>query len=590
MCGIAAWFGKKSPGGSLDLEMIAHRGPDSQGTWDSPDRAVWFGHTRLAFRDLTEAGAQPMVDPQTGNVIIFNGEIYNDPDLRRELAQHRIAWKGSSDTETLLHGYRIWGAEMVQKIKGMFAFLVYEAATGSLFGARDRLGIKPLYLARTPDGLLFASEVRILLDKIGRKTSPEGVAGYLRWGACPEPALLFEGIESLPAAHHFHVTKGGSFTIRRYWSPGGVVSVSPAEAVETVRALLERSVEGHLLSDVPVASFLSGGIDSSIITAMAAQKLGTPIKTFSVGFSNAKYDETGIAGEVARRYRTDHCRIELTDAQIIASVTESVSTMDLPSVDAINTYIVSKAVTQRGVKVALSGLGGDELFGGYPSFNDVPKLLAFSRLPGFARGLVGRFSKNRDRLAEIPASTAGAIALWRRAFWTEAQIRKAGLPVPARPALDEHGLRDDYAKISWAELSGYMRHLLLRDSDQMSMAVALELRVPFLDHELVDYVLSLPASIKRSGAGIKPLLVTATSDLLPKSVYDRPKQGFVLPMAEWMRGPLAAFVSEGLSELKGGGLMEPRSVAEAEDAFNSGRLHWTRLWELVVLGHYLRRR
>ena len=590
MCGIAAWFGTTGPCGSLDLKLISHRGPDSHGTWDSPDHGVWFGHTRLAFRDLSPAGAQPMVDPLTGNVIIFNGEIYNDPALRKELASHSIAWKGSSDTETLLHGYRIWGAEMVRKIKGMFAFLIYDAATGSLFGARDRLGIKPLYLARTPHGLLFASEVRILLDKVGRRISPDGIAGYLRWGACPEPALLFEGIESLPAAHYFHATKDGSLTVRSYWCPGGAVSVSPGEAIETVRALLEESVEGHLLSDVPVASFLSGGIDSSIITAMAAQKLGTPIRTFSVGFSHAKYDETGIAGEVARRYGTDHCRIELTDAQIIASVTESVSLMDLPSVDAINTYIVSKAVTQRGVKVALSGLGGDELFGGYPSFNDVPKLLAFSRLPGFARALVGSFSKNGDRLAEIPTSTAGAIALWRRAFWTEAQIRKAGLPVPARPAIDEHGLRDDYARISWAELSGYMRHLLLRDSDQMSMAVALELRVPFLDHELVDYVLSLPASIKRSGDGTKPLLVKATADLLPKSVYDRPKQGFVLPMAEWMRGPLAAFVSAGLSELKRGGILEPRSVTDSETAFNSGRLHWTRLWELVVLGHYLRRR
>ena len=170
---------------------------------------MWFGHTRLAFRDLSPAGAQPMVDPLTGNVIIFNGEIYNDPALRKELASHNIAWKGSSDTETLLHGYRIWGAEMVRKIKGMFAFLIYDAATGSLFGARDRLGIKPLYLARTPHGLLFASEVRILLDKVGRRISPDGIAGYLRWGACPEPALLFEGIESLPAAHYFHATKDG---------------------------------------------------------------------------------------------------------------------------------------------------------------------------------------------------------------------------------------------------------------------------------------------------------------------------------------------------------------------------------------------
>ncbi len=590
MCGIAAWFGTNGRARSLELGLISHRGPDSHGVWTAPDESAWLGHTRLAIRDLSPQGAQPMTDPVSGNVIVFNGEIYNDPDLRRELAPHGIQWRGTSDTETLLHGYRIWGDGLLRRAKGMFAFLIFDRAKGTLFGARDRLGIKPLYLARTKDGLLLASEVRILLREIGRKVSPSGVAGYLRWGANPEASLLFEGIESLPPAHLFTVAKDGSISSRKYWTPGTTSIASSADPLETIRGLLEKSVEEHLLSDVPVASFLSGGIDSSVITALAARKHGSPIRTFSVGFGHAKYDETGIADEVAKRYGTEHCRIELSDAEIMASVTESVAHMDLPSVDAINTYIVSKAVRQRGVKVALSGLGGDELFGGYPSVKDVPKLVAFARLPAFARSLISRFSKNRERLSEIPGTDAGSVALWRRAFWTEAQLRDAGLPVPQRPVASETGLSDAYAQTSWAELSGYMRHMLLRDSDQMSMAVALELRVPFLDHDLVDYALSLPAAIKEAGDGVKPLLVKSTADLLPRSVYDRPKQGFVLPMSEWMRGPLAGFVTEGLASLRATGLIAARSIAASEESFNAGRLHWTRLWALVVLGHYLGRR
>jgi asparagine synthase (glutamine-hydrolysing) len=360
--------------------------------------------------------------------------------------------------------------------------------------------------------------------------------------------------------------------------------------VGRVRGLIDNAVEEHLLSDVPVASFLSGGIDSSVVTALAAQKLANKLQTYSVGFDLAEFDETAIAEEIAQRYKTDHHRIQLSEEEVIVSVTEAVDKLDLPSVDAINTYIVSRAVARHGVKVALSGLGGDELFGGYPSFRDVPRLQLVTALPSFLRGLI-RFAGNIGaRLADLPQTRdAGELARWRRRFLTDESIRRAGLPIAAEPHDFPVALPDDYARISWAELTGYMRRMLLRDADQMSMAVSLEMRVPFLDHELVEYVLGVPASVKKSYPGVKGLLVEACRDLLPASVYDRPKAGFVLPMKQWMRGPLAAFVQDGLDETVARNLLPEVFVKEMRDSFQRERLHWTRLWSLVVLGHYAKR-
>jgi asparagine synthase (glutamine-hydrolysing) len=387
------------------------------------------------------------------------------------------------------------------------------------------------------------------------------------------------------------VDPGGQMKTWRYWPSRPAFASSTENVVPRLRALLDTAVDEHLLSDVPVASFLSGGIDSSIITALAAQKLEHKLQTYSVGFDVAEFDESAIADEVAHRYGTDHHKIRLSDAEVIESVTEAVDQLDLPSVDAINTYIVARAVAAQGVKVALSGLGGDELFGGYPSFRDVPRLELLSVLPSFLRRVLALPTGLGDRLADLPRSgNPGELAQWRRSFVTDAALRRAGLPV-TRESLDQSvALPDDFAQISWAELTGYMRRMLLRDADQMSMAVSLELRVPFLDHALVEYVLGLPAAVKKRYPGVKGLLVEACRDLLPPSVYDRPKAGFVLPMKQWMRGPLAAFVDDGLDETVARSLLPEFFVKEMRDSFQRDRLHWTRLWSLVVLGHYSKRR
>jgi asparagine synthase (glutamine-hydrolysing) len=573
----------------LDLELLRHRGPDAQGEWRSLDERVWFGHTRLAILDLSAAGAQPMVDPQTGNVIIFNGELYNHLRLRRELHGRQPQWVGSSDTETLLAAYRSWGADLLERLKGMFAFAIYDASQESLFLARDRLGIKPLYYSSKRGSFLAASETRALPDILRTKVEPERLASYLRWGACPEKDLLFSGIEMLPAGHWMTVSSLGRTELKRYWPAPRPIRTFTHDPARHTRKLLETAVQEHLLADVPVASFLSGGIDSSIITALAARSVSGKLQTFSVGFKQGTFDETKIAREVAERYGTDHHRIELDDEETIELVREAVGKMDLPSVDALNTYIVSKKVAEQGIKVALSGLGGDELFGGYPSFRDVPRMKLISHLPASLRRGLAIFGQLGKRVAELPIGGATELATWRRRFWTDAMLVRAHLPAPAASAELNPDLPDDFSKISWAELTRYMRHLLLRDSDQMSMAVSLELRVPFLDHELVEFVLGLPGSQKRCNRTTKALLIESCRDLLPPSVYQRPKMGFGLPMDHWMRGPLQSFVEDGLREAGPRAGLSEDFLKCLYGQFKGRKLHWTRIWSVVVLGHYVRR-
>jgi asparagine synthase (glutamine-hydrolysing) len=530
-----------------------------------------------------------MTDPANGNVVVVNGEIYNHRALRAQLGPD-MNWKGTSDTETLLRGYGRWGHGLLEHLKGMFAFAIYDTARDELFFARDRFGMKPLYYVTDSNGFRAASEVRVLAAGGLGGVTAQSISSYLQWGACPERNLLYSELRVLPAGHAMTIGPQGQIKTWRYWPSRKVFASSPDNVLRQVRVRIDKAVEEHLLADVPVASFLSGGIDSSIVTAVAAQKLEKKLQTFSVGFDLAEFDETAIAHEVAERYRTEHHRIQLSAEEVIQSVREAVEKFDLPSVDAINTYIVSRAVAACGVKVALSGLGGDELFGGYPSFRDVRRLKLIARLPYWLRNLLGRVAGFGDRLADLPSNAgAGELARWRRRFFTDDMIRRAGLPSEPAPFECTVELPDDYALVSWAELTGYMHRMLLRDADQMSMAVSLELRVPLLDHELVEYVLGLPETVKKQYPGPKGLLVEACRDLLPPSVYRRPKAGFVLPMKIWMLGPLAAFVEEGVQETVSRRLLPQAWVNEVNGAFRSGRLHWTRLWSIVVLGHYAKR-
>ena len=578
--------------GPMDLGCLRHRGPDAQGEWTSPDRKIWFGHTRLSIVDLSPTGAQPMHDPATGNVIIFNGEIYNHAKLREELRASGadVKWIGTSDTETLLVAYRVWGKAMLPRLKGMFAFVIYDAATQGLFVARGPSGIKPLYYTRSRGVLRFSSEARALFDDTGPVYDSRSVSAYLQWGSCPEDGFIFPRTRILPGGSSMTVNADTTVETEHYWPKKAYPLSRGEDAPKRVRKLLETAVEEHLMADVPVASFLSGGIDSSVVTALAARALGPGrLQTFSVGFSEGEFDETQIADIVAKKYQTDHHRIELGQEEIVRLVQEAVNRMDAPSQDAINTYIVSKKVAESGIKVALSGLGGDELFGGYPSFRDAPILRRLAGMPQWMRRISRGFGKIGERMADLPGGDIMAIAIWRRRLWTDAMLRKAGLPVSPLRTLPSPEFGDDFAKICWAEMSVYMGQTLLRDSDQMSMAVSLELRVPFLDEDLIEYVLSLPEHEKTRYRITKGLLVEACRDLLPEQVYRRKKMGFALPMDSWMRGPLKEFKIEGLDEVKRLGLLAPGAVEWIRAEFEDGKIHWTRIWSLVILGHYLKK-
>ncbi len=590
MCGIAASFSSAGTATALDLKTLDHRGPDGRGEWVSPDGRLWFGHTRLAIVDLSATGAQPMCDAESGNVIVFNGEIYNHAELREQMREAKIAWVGSSDTETLLVGFRLWGEALLQRVRGMFAFAIYEAKEKRLFVARDPLGIKPLYFHACGHGVRLASEMRTLMEGQYFDCSREGISAFLQWGSCPEAALLFPEIKTLAAGHRMIVETTGAIDIRRFWPPQTFPVNRDADAPAQIRALLERSVREHLVADVPVAAFLSGGIDSSVVTALASREMGgTALQTFSIGFPHAQFDETDIAAQVAKRYRTDHHRIEVSDEEAIGFVQEAVENLDAPSIDAINTFIVSRKVAQCGIKVALSGLGADELFGGYPSFRDAPRLRMLARIPAPLRRLTGAFGKAGSRLADLPSGDLISLAVWRRRLWSDAMLRDAGLPISELQTDAPPPWCDDFATISWAELTVYMRQMLLRDSDQMSMASSLELRVPFLDIRLVEYALSLPAKVKTRYGMPKGILIEACRDLLPEQVYNRPKMGFSLPMDTWMRGPLQAFANSGLDEIETRHLLSPDTVGKIRQRFERRAIHWTRLWSLVVLGHYVRK-
>ena len=588
MCGIIGQISFNGPNRSIpQLSMISHRGPDGSGEWSNENGTVYFGHARLAILEPTPAGYQPMIDASNRFTITFNGEIYNHMELRRLIpVQH---WNGTSDTETLLELLAYKGRETLKLIKGMFAFALYDNIEQSVLLVRDRLGIKPLWVKADKDALSFCSEVRPLLTDNESELTKEALSEYIAFGRLPGSGEIFEGIESVLPGSWMKIFADGTIEKGTWWGTEPFQSIRPkssGECVELVHKLVEKAIEEHLISDVGVGAFLSGGIDSSIVTLVAGKALGRNLQTFTVGFPQGDFDERQIARRVAKQAGSEHFELEVTEESCLESVKEAVACLDLPSVDAINTYIVSKAVTDTGLKVALSGLGGDELFGGYPSFKNVPLLKMLGVFPAIIRErIVNMLPANiQQKLDGVTDFTVSELTVARRRFVAVKQLKAMGLK-NGTPNLPQSPARfDTMANISWAEMHGYMIPMLLRDSDQMSMAVGLEIRVPFLDHRLVEEVLGLPQKYKM-GKGVKPLLVNAFKNELPQEVYDRPKQGFALPMNDWLKGPLLQFTNEGIEAAAE--LLKMNEPFVQRDLFLQGNLHWTRVWKWSVLGHWL---
>jgi asparagine synthase (glutamine-hydrolysing) len=588
MCGI---LGQISFNGSKtavpQLQFISHRGPDGSGEWYNDKGNVYLGHTRLAILEPTPAGYQPMISASDRFTITFNGEIYNHLELRKLMPHQK--WNGGSDTETLIELLALKGVEALKLVKGMFAFALYDSIEGSLLLVRDRLGIKPLWVKSGNKSVSFSSEVRALVAGMKTDLTKEALSEYIGFGHMPGAGEIYEGVASMEPGSWMKVFANGKIEKGNWWGREKFITERPAnrkDCVQSVKKLVTKAVEEHLISDVGVGAFLSGGIDSSIVTIIAGKALGRNLQTFTIGFPQGGYDERVIARKVAKQVGSEHFELEVTEEMCLDSVKQAVESLDLPSVDAINTFIVSKAVRDIGLKVALSGLGGDELFGGYPSFKSVPLLRVLSAFPaGIRSQLVGMLPGNlQQKLAGLRSFTTEDLTATRRRFVSVPHLKtmglESGMPViaPTPPGLDTMG------KISWAEMQGYMIPMLLRDSDQMSMAVGLEIRVPFLDHRLVEEVISFPQQYK-TGKGVKPLLIDAFKEELPTEVYDRPKQGFVLPLQDWIKGPLLNFTNEGVEAAAG--LLELNEPLLQRDLFLEDKLHWTRVWKWCVVGHWL---
>lgn len=595
MCGIAGVSYRRAAkleGAKAAVERMVgemrHRGPDDQGSEMVSDGAgnVFIGNTRLAILDLSHAGHQPMHDPETGNWCVLNGEIYNHMEIRQALGD--VRWRSTSDTETVLRAYTVWGVSCVERLRGMFAIAIYDASRRSLWCVRDRLGIKPFYYFTGADFFAFASEVKVLLGSglVPYELDRDGLAAYMRFGSVLEPMTLARGVRSFSPGHWMEVSDGVITREHQYWSLAGSAARSSTDGRESTRDLLETSVREHMLSDVPVACFLSGGVDSSAITACATLHSSEPLRTFTVAFHGTTMDESSDARAVAARFGTQHTEVRLPNSEVAAEVPLAVASMDLPSIDGVNTFIVSRAVRSRGIKVVLSGLGGDELFGGYRSFRLLPLAMKWAGVGGLIPRQFAAWFSGGDRGYEMmrPALSLGERYGVLRALWPETELRRMGVPASADLIeCPDPGLPVN-TQVSLLELSVYMRSVLLRDCDVMSMAHSIELRVPFLDHRLVEHTLGHHVA----GKGRKDNLLKAFSDVLSAPTLTRPKRGFELPMALWLRGMLRGFCDQGLAALDREAVLSV-PASEFRSRFYAGKLTWPRLWQLVVLGHWLER-
>ena len=606
MCGIAGIFGAGNTGDVAARmgEALAHRGRDDSGMLGltrAAQRCGTFVHRRLSVLDLSPAGHQPMASADGRWVITFNGEIYNFRKLRSELAAAGARFQSESDTEVLLAGVARDGPQFFRRLRGMFAFAIWDQQAGCGYLVRDAFGIKPLFVHESARGLAFASEVRALLEAGLAAPAIDVVAlrGYLASGAIPEPRTAIQGVRALPAGHYVEIRFADSRVTtsvpQRFAAELERAEVATSDAREgaaRVRAALVDSVQHHLVSDVPVALFLSGGVDSSALVALAATSTGRRLDTFTVVFEEAAYSEAAHARAVAERFETRHHEVLLRDSDLLAALPNALRAMDQPSMDGLNTYVVSQAVHDAGIKVVLSGLGGDEMFAGYPSFVRAARLAPYWPVVRRAGAALHRFVPTTDVRSEKlglllseRTAAAGAYEASRALFGRSAIASLAG----GRPEIDvelaPQGLTP-LQHVSWLELRGYMRNVLLRDSDVFSMAHHLELRVPFVDSRVAAASMAVADRLKVRDGQKKAVLIDAVRDLLPVQVWERPKQGFTLPFDAWMRGPLAPLVRDALvdrARVERVGL-RPDAVRAVWDAYaRRAGVSWSRPWALFTL-------
>jgi asparagine synthase (glutamine-hydrolysing) len=641
MCGIAGIVGRLDDLNRAALERMndamSHRGPDANGTWVSaPDSRGWgalLAHRRLSILDLSPAGAQPMVDPVTGHAIVFNGEIYNFRDLRRRLASEAPELRSTGDTAVMLRALGLHGPEAVGWLRGMFAFACWDPKERRLLLARDPLGIKPLYLARSSDpnagwSLAFASELRALLASglLGAPhLDPQAVASSVWNGFVVGPGAVVKGVDLLWPGRLLEFDGAGKEVRQQdFWSMPARAS-NPITDEDTLAAILEEGLKLHLASDVPLAVLLSGGVDSSVIANLAQLANQSPIHTFTLAFEEQELNEGPIARRIAAAIGTQHHEVVLTEGRFVENLEAALDSLDQPTFDGLNAYYISHAIREAGFTVALSGTGGDELFGGYPTYRELPALHCWSRRAAWApRSLLvaaarlatwrlrrsGRAMPPQTRWAKLPdmvrhgddllALYQLAYALFLPGFQHEllapsfAESLVDGLPAAMRQRIiAESRGRTPLSAISVMEQRLFLGERLLRDNDVASMACSLEQRVPLVDQILFESVDRLPDRARYQPLGQKAMLRRIGLRGLDPALFERPKSGFVLPLDRWIRRGLKDSMDQTLRDPQAVAPvgLDPIAVERLWRAFLDGApgMYWSRVWSIYVFVRWCHR-
>ncbi len=619
MCGIAGFVGALAEDRAQNaiaamLSAQAHRGPDdfSQTLIRADTSVVAFGSRRLAVIDLSPLGRQPMTNPDTGDILVFNGEIYNSTEIRQALASSGFRFRGRSDTESILRAYEHWGFSFLDHLRGMFSVAIWDARQQRLLLARDPFGIKPLYYAEGIPGCLFASEVRAMgaSGLVDRRIDQQALTAYLAFGAVQDPLTILRGVFSVPPGGWITVTRSGEVErTGKHWTfppPDERNHQRPMEDLAAEgRHLLERSVASHLESDRPVGVFLSSGLDSTAVLGLA-KKATADVRAFTVGFpDDPAGDEAPSAARVARRMGVEHRHCPIRETTALEWIEQGIVCIDQPAMDGLNTYMVSRAARDAGIVVALSGQGADELFGGYPTFRQVPvwakRAARFDRLPGVMREAwnairtFGMSPAGKARYRDLASCEPDLRSAYRhvRQILPDAWLTALGcdprlLQLPDSTDLDLAG-DDVVAGVCRLESAHYLVNTLLRDADVYGMANSIEIRLPFLDRDLAEWALRLPGDrLMPSSEPRKCLVRMMCADLFDPLQLRLPKRGFTLPFGAWIHGPLRGLVDAALDSLRVSGAVDPRGIDEVRAACGRST-HWTPLWTLAVLGFWMGR-
>jgi len=617
MCGIAGIL--EFNNGAADAGIIrrmtdamSHRGPDADGFFTENELA--FGHRRLSIIDLSAAANQPFFDHTGRYVMVFNGEMYNYQEVKPLIDDY--PFHTTSDTEVLIAAYAKWGSDCLRYFRGMFAVAIWDRQEKELFIARDRLGVKPLYFYQDAHRLFFASEIRSILSTglVKRKLDTSALLDYFSYQSVSYPYSLIEGIQQLEAGAWMKV-KNGRVEKRAYWDVTRTLSdfdFSDQRGVEKkIRDLMLQSVRRRLVSDVPVGAFLSGGIDSSAIVGLMAEAGNTRPNTFTVAFEEKEFDESPYAHIISKKFDTRHTDILLKPTVFLNELSNALDAMDIPSGDGINTYVVSKAISRHGMRVALSGAGGDELFAGYPFFNQYLRLRAkegWWRLPSGMRKLSaaivagGHAQGRRNRLGQLLRLSSPAIdqsyPVFRQLLSPQTirqllspESRNGSVTAVERELLsrrNELAALPLLSQVSAAEFLGYTQNTLLKDTDQMSMSVSLEVREPFFDQDLVEFVLAIPDRLKKP-LYPKSLLVESLKPLLPDEIVFRKKQGFLFPWTLWLKTDLKDFCDVRLQHMAERPFINGPALMDYWQRFLGGdkNVRWGEIWLFVVLEYWL---